>query len=101
MRTNKFIYLTWLKKRYRHASVSMCNKLFVIGGYDSSTCEMFDCYSRKLCYTKTSSEFSSYLFNFQAVCISSQIIVSGESCDEYETQMFTYNIETSEWKHFD
>ena len=36
-----------IKRRNCHASVSMGNKLFVIGGYFNTSCEVFDNFSRK------------------------------------------------------
>ena len=46
---NKWTYLPdMIEKRFCHASVSMGNKLFVIGGYDSTSNEIFDSSSRKL-----------------------------------------------------
>ena len=36
-----------IKERYCHASVSMGNKLFVIGGFKNTSCEVFDSFSRK------------------------------------------------------
>ena len=45
---NKWNYLPdMIKERFQHASVSMENKLFVIGRWDTSTCEVFDSFSRK------------------------------------------------------
>ena len=35
-------------KKSQHTSVSMSNKLFVIGGYKNTNCAVFDSFSRKL-----------------------------------------------------
>ena len=45
---NKLTYLPeMIERRYYHASVSMGNKMFVIGGEKTPSCEAFDCLSRK------------------------------------------------------
>ena len=52
---NKWTYLPdMIDKRYKHAAVSMGNKLFVIGWSYTTNCEVFDSYSRK--FTKINSE---------------------------------------------
>ena len=89
------------EERCDHASVSMGNKMFVIGGYGKSTCEIFDSYSRKFCCLKTCSDFINNMFNFQALCVSNRIIIVGIVRVEHQTKMFTYNCKTSEWKFID
>ena len=42
-----------LVKRFRHATVSMENKLFVIGGNYNSDCEVFDSISNKFILIKS------------------------------------------------
>ena len=34
-----------IEDRWNHTAVSMGNKIFVTGGYESSNCEIFDSYS--------------------------------------------------------
>lgn len=41
-----------IEKRRYHASVTISNKLFVVGGYRKSTCEVFDSFARRFCYIK-------------------------------------------------
>ena len=98
---NKWTYLpSMIEYRSFHASVSMGNKLFVIGGYEISSCEVFNIVSRKFCSIKTVKAFFNKM-NFQAVCIRNEIVVF---CDFYlkcPTQVFTYNVETNEWKLID
>ena len=99
---NRWSYFpNMIEKRRYHASVGMSNKLFVIGGYRTLTCEMFDNYSREFCYIKTSLEFGKNMSCFEAVSISNQIILFGDVYGEYETKVITYNVETSEWKFID
>ena len=47
---NKWTYLPdMIEERCFHATVSMVNKMFVIGGHETSNCEMFNsCYRCKL-----------------------------------------------------
>lgn len=98
---NKWAYLPdMIEIRHVHASISTGNKLFVIGGYEKSTCETFDSYSRKFSYIKTYAEFNS-MSDFQAVCVRNQIIIFCENSNKCKTKMFTYNVETSEWKLID
>ena len=75
--------------------------MFVIGGYRNSTCEIFDSYSRTFCYIKTCSDFPNNMGYFQAVCIGNCITIFGEVRRKNETNMFTYNDETGEWKIID
>ena len=51
---NKWTYLPDMNRgRYNHTSVSMANKMFVIGEFERSSFEMFDSYSRKFhCLTE-------------------------------------------------
>ena len=62
-------------ERERHASVSMGNKLFVIGGYtDVDCCEIFDSCSRK--FTLLNLPKNNFCFaNFQAVSIGYNIVI--------------------------
>ena len=78
----------------------MSNKLFVIGGYEKSTCEVFESWSREFCYIKTCTDFNNMCL-FQAVCLSNQLIIFGEVSNQYQTKTFIYNVETSEWKLID
>ena len=95
---NKWVYLPDMTaKRHVHASVSRGNKLFVIGGYEKSTCEVFDSCSRNFCYLKTCTNFNN-MSVFQAVCVSNQLKFFGDVSKKYETKVFSYNIETNESK---
>ena len=64
------------KDRYDHGSVSMGNKMFVIGGDMNLTCEEFDSVSRKFTYIKELSvgRFSD-LDSVKAITVGSKIIV--------------------------
>ena len=99
---NKWIYLPdMIEKRNDHASVTIGNKLFVIGGYRMATCEMFDSCTRKFCYIKSCSGFPNNLFRLHGVSISNQIVIFAEVCNEFHTEIFTCCTETYEWKSID
>ena len=73
---NKWTYLPDMIKRRRcHASVSMGNKLFVIGGYFNTSCEVFDSFSRK--FTVFNYRFVNTIGRSSciAVCVGNKIIV--------------------------
>ena len=87
---NKWAYLPgMIEKRDNHASVSTSNKLFVIGGSENLTCEIFDCCSRKFSYIKTCIDFNNLSF-FQAVCLSNQIITFSAVSGKRQTKQFTF-----------
>ena len=75
-----------IEKRFSHASVSMGNKMFVIAGFQQSTCEQFDSCSRMFSYIKTFSYFTNDMSQFQAVCYSNQVIIFGEVMHECQTK---------------
>ena len=96
---NKWTYLpNMIEERDFHASLSMGNKLFVVGGGYSSTFEVFDSYSSKFSCIHTSPYLIKNMGRFQAVCRNNQIIVFCKDRYKYQTKVFTYNNETSEWK---
>ena len=91
-----------IEERQNHASVSMGNKLFVIGGYNISSCEVFDSFSRKFTWIesklpKLDSQWSS---KYQAVCIANVILLISEN-KYYSyikcTTMYTYDVKTNHW----
>ena len=50
---NKWNYLPdMIYERQRHGAVSMGNKMFVIGGFNTTSCEVFDSISREFTATK-------------------------------------------------
>ena len=89
------------EKRCDHASVSMGNKMFVIGGCVKSTCEIFDSCSRKFSYIKTCSDFTNDMGYFEAVCINNRIVIFEKHYYKNHTKVFTYNDYKNEWKLID
>ena len=90
-----------IEDRFRHASASIRNKLFVIGGFEKSACERFDSHSRKFCHIKVFPGFTEDMFYLTALSISNQIIIFGDDMIQFRTNLFTYNVETGEWKFID
>ena len=95
---NKWSHLAdMIEERSSHDSVSMGNKLFVIGGHRTFSFETFDSFSRKFCLIKKCPSFMLDIECVQAVCIGNRIVIF----DIYKSdlpKMFTYNDEINEWK---
>ena len=65
-----------IEKRKYHASVSMGNKLFVIGGRYTTNCKVFDSYSRNLTKIKSGIEVPDVeIWNFDSVCIGNYVVI--------------------------
>ena len=106
----KWSYLpTMLQKRSRHASVSMGNKMFVIGGRKTSTCEVFDNRSRKFVVLKQDLNvpnfqrgfFQSKRAVFKSVCIGDKILVFVMSTKDSGTIKCTFDVVKQNWSYFD
>ena len=99
---NRWYYFPdMIEKRRDHALVSMGNKMFVIGGYGTSTCEVFDSYSRKFTYIESISCTTQYLSGFEAVCIGQTIVAfSMNRTRPYGTvfsKVFVYEVNKNQW----
>ena len=88
-----------IEQRCHHASVTMGNKMFVIGGCYTSTCEILDSYSRKFSYIKSMNLPTKYLSHYEsAVCISQTIIAfSMERTEPYGTKIIIYDVNKNQW----
>ena len=84
-------------KRSQHTSVSMGNKLFVIGGYKNTSCEMFDSFSRKFTTIHSAVLTTIKPFNFEAACIGNKILVFAWNVILLETKMFIYDVINDSW----
>ena len=95
---NKWTYLPdMIKVRHYHASVSMGNKLFVVGGYNTSSCEVFDSYSRKYTLINLDIINSIDTYNFKAVCLGNKILVFATKQFYQETKLFIYDVINDSW----
>ena len=95
---NKWTFLGKMQKlRYSNSSVSMGNKLFVIGGYNmirrgyyDSSLELFDSIDRKFTLIKCNANFPTFDDYIQgACCIGSKILIVCASLDNrYEFTVY-------------
>ena len=98
---NKWTYLPhMIESRNSHASVSMGNKLFVVGGEHTSSCEVFDSFSRK--FTLIEAKLPKYEFCWlnkcKAVSIGNTIIVIGENNKKEglkKTTLYIYDVQNN------
>ena len=88
-----------IEERSDHAAVSMGNKMFVIGGEETTNCEVFDICSRK--FTKFFSEIKIPflpLCNFYAFDIGNNIVVFQNCQGSFEkTYIYLYDVEKEKW----
>ena len=86
-----------IEERSYHAVVSMGNKMFVIGGEKTKSCEVFDSCSRK--FTKINSEIKSSDFekNFNAFSIANNIVVFQVTFTE--TVVYLYDVDKEKWSN--
>ena len=65
-----------IEERHYHASVSMGKRLFVIGGYCNTSCEVFDSFSIK--FTLVEADLLKFVYswslNYKALCLDSIIL---------------------------
>ena len=98
---NKWSYLSdMIEGRFDHAAVSMSNKLFVIGGRYTTSCEIFDSYSRQ--FTEIESDLtvpnmkSKYSM---AACIGDYILVFHSYSSYDETTTYLYDVCENKWSN--
>ena len=90
------------EERKHHAAVSMGNKMFVIGGYHTTSCEVFDSISKKFTLIKSFSNLSTVESSeFSAVCIANDIIILHEQDVSQETKMYRYDVDKQTWSNVD
>ena len=90
------------EKRCHHAAVSMGNKMFVIGGNETSSCEIFDSFSRSFTSIKSFvklPELDDYYF--QAVCVGNYITVIHGFFNSKETKVYIYDVDKQMWSNTD
>ena len=80
----------------------MGNKLFVIGRYDKTNCEVFDSFSRKFTLIKADIFNSSTPRFSKAVCIGNSILVIIQNYDSSRedktiSNMCIYDVEKNHW----
>ena len=94
-----------LNERCFHSAVSIGNKLFVIGGRNSTTCEMFDSETNKFAYVKDVQHIENigrFQLHFHAVTLGNNIYVFKEKTESYLKDenifsSFCYELEQKNW----
>ena len=90
-----------IEKRFYHDTVSMGNKMFVIGGYKTTACEVFDSHSRKFTSIKPFLTSLSMLQYFQAVTVGKNIFVFHILENSSKTNMYMYDVDKKNWLNVD
>ena len=76
-----------LVKRMQHSTVSLGNKLFVIGGNWENDSEVFDSVTNKFVFIKNLPQFR----HFDAMSFGHKIYVFGKVCENCQYYMWTYS----------
>ena len=87
-----------IEERFDHAAVSMGNKMFVIGGKYTTSCEVFDSRSRK--FSNINSDIYPYLeeYYFDALSIGNHIVVIQKFINPLtETDVYLYDVGKEKW----
>ena len=93
---NKWDYLPcMIHKRHLHGAVCMGNKLFIIGGRNTATCEVFDSSSMK--FTSIKQLERSSFESVSAVNLGDEIITICSGGKEENNKTFTYSVGKNEW----
>ena len=95
---NKWDFLPrMIDKRISHGAVCISNKLFVIGGMNSVTCEVFDNSSKNFTSIKhlDRNRFSCVA----AVCVGDEILTICSSFGDTKERILTYNVAKNEWNY--
>ena len=79
------------ERRIYHASVSMGNKFFVIGRYDTLSSEVFDSISRKFTFLRSTNLNANKYISVQAVSIGNNIVLFF-STGNHETKVYVYDV---------
>ena len=96
---NKWIYLPdMIKERWNHATVCMGNRMFMIGGNKTDSCEVFDSFSRKFASVQKLPKYIGKTdFAKRTICVGNKILVFHDTY--FESNLSAYDIETGDWKH--
>ena len=92
---NKWTYLPdMVEKRSRHNSVSMGNKLFIIGRWSTTICEVFDSFSRKFTLLEPKYDFNLRSAN-KVASVGTLIFIISENNNN--TMLSLYDVKKSCW----
>ena len=93
---DKWSYMpNMIKRRIRHKLVAVNNKLFVVGGLSTKSCEVFDSTSNKFVLLKPPRGFYKKSLDnpATAIIIGSKLVVFGNRSD----RISYYDVDTNEW----
>ena len=90
-----------INKKFNHASVSMGNKMFVINGYKTKSCEVFDSFSRKFVFIKAAFPKRDLFARkrnvyCKAITIGCKILVICETHSK-TTNLYIYDVRNNVW----
>ena len=90
-----------IEERSFHAAVNMGSKMFVIGGYETVSCEVFDSYSRKFTTMVTSISKSAIKeWYFEAFCIGNNIVIFHHfPYDLTDSIVYLYDVNEEKWSN--
>ena len=99
---NKWTYLPdMIYERKSHAVVNIGNKLFVIGGRTTSSCEVFDSFSRKFLIIKSYMKTTVLeKFYTEAFSVGENIVVF-HHCRGLKTVIYVYDVNKCKWSEVD
>ena len=101
---DKWTYLPdMIEERSLHVTVSMGNKMFVIGGYETINCEVFENCSRMFTTINTGLNYPAIdEWYFEAFCIGNCIVVFHHfQCDLKDSIVYLYDVEEEQWSNID
>ena len=86
-----------IKTRCSHSSVTIGDKLFVIGGYYRTCSEVYDSNSRKFTMFSLKLPFNPDIYvHSKAVCYDKKIVFHGYSSNRF-SQLYVYNVDERKW----
>ena len=92
-----------IEERYDHAAVSMGNKIYVIGGRKTLSCEVFDKLSRSFTLIKSFSslKFTTERWELKALCIANDVFVLHNHWLSKITKVYSYDVGKQTWSNVD
>ena len=88
-----------VETRKCHKSVAINNKLFIIGGYHITSCDVFNATFNKFVLLKSPQLcFEEYLFDTaEVVSIGSKLLVFCDRSGKYSKSILFYDVDNNQW----
>ena len=87
-----------IEKIFSHAAVSMGNKMFIIGGENTPSCEVFDCLSRTFTALKPRPNLPRRISsNSEAFSIGNKIVLLENFTSLKSTTVYMYDVDQDNW----